>query len=382
MKKMKYRSVFTKILILVLISTLIFPALAESEYGSSGEASGASGVCPAGPLVCSLEIPLDKDRASSTLVAGDSWVRGRVVLENTGSETLEKVRVSVGVPAPLEAGETSSLAFAGVFGEEQLLKAEIGTLSPGENKELFFDVKPPASVEFKKNLAISLRAEYGEGEEGSTLESKARVSLVPPPSWLTYLTILASLLLFIGILAGARRLGVLDLFSTVDLITIALLAAVIAVVFRYISKLVNLGWFDGLVVAIPTVVLMIVALQLVRKPGTATLLFTCVLLISMVVWGSHIMWLGFYLAEGVIVDLLVFLFKMDYADRRLTAIFYGVSRCAASTLVFYLLYAPVEWKISYAPWYIGLQLAIACVGGLIGGSLGYDTAVKMSGARL
>jgi len=36
-------------------------------------------------------------------------------------------------------------------------------------------------------------------------------------------------------------------------------------------------------------------------------------------------------------------------------------------LVFYLLYAPVEWKISYAPWYIGMQLAIACAGGLIGG---------------
>jgi hypothetical protein len=47
-----------------------------------------------------------------------------------------------------------------------------------------------------------------------------------------------------------------------------------------------------------------------------------------------------------------------------------------------MLYAPVEWKISYAPWYIGVQLVLACIGGLIGGILGYDTAVKMSGARL
>ncbi len=179
---------------------------------------------------------------------------------------------------------------------------------------------------------------YLEGEQ----QSKQFINIVPPPSWLTYITILASLLLFAGILIAVKHFGVLELFSTVDLITIALLAAIIAVVFRYISKLINLGWFDGLVIAIPTVILMIVALQLVRKPGTATLLFACVLLISIVVWGSQIMWLGFYLAEGVIVDLLVFLFGMDYADRRLTAVVYGISRGAISTLVFYMLYAPVE----------------------------------------
>jgi hypothetical protein len=121
---------------------------------------------------------------------------------------------------------------------------------------------------------------------------------------------------------------------------------------------------------------------MVRKPGTATLLFTVVLLISMVIWGSHIMWLGFYLLEGITVDLLVLLFKMDYADRRLTAVIYGVARSATATLVFYMLFAPVEWKIYYATWYILLQLGIACSGGLIGGLLGYETAVKMSGVRL
>ncbi len=262
--------------------------------------------------------------------------------------------------------------------EGQKITAEIGNLDPGQSASVFLDIKPPASVEFKKQVYFTVHTAYAGGED----QSGYKVSIVPPPSWLTYFTILASLLLFIGILVAVKRSGVLDLFTTVDLITIALLAAVIAVVFRYVSKLINLGWFDGLIIAVPTVVLMIVALQLVRKPGTATLLFTCVLLISMVVWGSHIMWLGFYLAEGVVVDLLVILFRMDYADRRLTAITYGVSRGMVSTFVFYLLYAPVEWKISYAPWYIGLQLVLACAGGLIGGVLGYDTAVKMSGARL
>ncbi|KKG13419.1 hypothetical protein EO98_16770 [Methanosarcina sp. 2.H.T.1A.6] len=363
---MKYGRIFILILVLVLAVSWA-PGVSASEAVSGSSASS---------LGCSLEIPLDNNLAPDVLVAGHSWERARVNIENPGTEPLYNITVFIKVPEGLET-DLSTQPYL-ITKEGQKITAEIGDLAPGQSASLLLDVKPPASIEFKKQVAFTLQAVYSEGVQ----KSEHKVSIIPPPSWMTYFTILASLLLFVGILAAIKHSGALDLFSTVDLITIALLAAVIAVVFRYLSKLINLGWFDGLVIAIPTVVLMVVALQLVRKPGTATLLFTCVLLISMVVWGSHIMWLGFYLAEGVVVDLQVFLFRMDYADRRLTAVIYGVSRGVVSTLVFYMLYAPVEWKISYAPWYIGLQLAFACAGGLIGGLLGYDTAVKMSGARL
>jgi hypothetical protein len=339
---------------------------------TAGAASGSS----ASSLESSLEIPLDKNKAPDVLVAGQSWERASLKLENKGTETLYNITALLEVPHDLEI-DIYPQPFI-IKKDGQRVTAEIEELSPGQSAKFYIEIKPPSSIEFKKQETFKINTSCSGGEQ----QIEHKVSLIPPPSWITYFTILASLLLFIGILAAIKRFGVLDLFSTVDLITIALLAAVIAVVFRYLSKLINLGWFDGLVIAIPTVVLMIVALQLVRKPGTATLLFTCVLLISMVVWGSHIMWLGFYLAEGIVVDLLVLVFGMDYADRRLTSVIYGISRGGVSTLVFYLLYAPVEWKISYAPWYIGIQLALACAGGLIGGLLGYDTAVKMSGARL
>ncbi|AKB79404.1 hypothetical protein MSHOH_2921 [Methanosarcina horonobensis HB-1 = JCM 15518] len=363
---MKYGFILSVALVFILTASCVPGIFATGTVSNSSTSS----------LRCSMEIPLDKNQAPYVLVAGSSWERARVSLENPGSEPLYNITVLIEIPEDLETG-VSPQPYP-ISKEGQKIKAEIRDLAPGQSADLIFDVKPPISIEFKKQVVFTIHMDYPGGEQ----QSEQKVSLIPPPSWLTYFTILASLLLFIGILAAVKHFGVLDLFSTVDLITIALLAAVIAVVFRYLSKLINLGWFDGLVISIPTVVLMVVALQLVRKPGTATLLFTCVLLISMVVWGSHIMWLGFYLAEGVIVDLLVILFGMDYADRRLTAITYGISRGVVSTLVFYLLYAPVEWKISYAPWYIGLQLALACAGGLIGGALGYDTAVKMSGARL
>lgn len=359
---------------LILVAVL---ALILSVYFAPGVTiSGAVSSSSTSLLGCSLEVPMDKNQASNVLVAGQTWERARVNIQNLGSEPLHNVTVLIEVPQDLEIKASSQLY--SITKEGQNLKAEIGDLSPGQNAGLLLDVKPPASIKFKKEVPLKIHMVYPGGEQ----QSEQTISIVPPPSWLTYFTILASLLLFAGILVAVKHFGVLELFSTVDLITIALLAAIIAVVFRYISKLINLGWFDGLVIAIPTVILMVVALQLVRKPGTATLLFACVLLISVVVWGSQIMWLGFYLAEGVVVDVLVFLFGMDYADRRLTAAVYGISRGMVSTLVFYMLYAPVEWKISYAPWYIGVQLALACAGGLIGGLLGYDTAVKMSGARL
>ena len=366
---MKHERIFAAILALIMAVSLVSGVLASGTVFVSSASS-------ASPLQCSFEIPLDKNQAPDKLVAGHSWERARVNIENSGNELLNNVTVFIEVPQNLEV-EVSSQPYP-TTKEGQMITAEIGDMASGQSADIFLEIKPPSSIEFKKQVIFTIHTAYSGGEQ----QSEHRVSLIPPPSWMTYFTILASLLLFVGILAAVKHFGVLDLFSTVDLITIALLAAVIAVVFRYLSKLINLGWFDGLIIAIPTVVLMIVALQLVRKPGTATLLFTCVLLISMVVWGSHIMWLGFYLAEGVVVDLLVFLFKMDYADRRVTAVIYGISRGGVSTLVFYLLYAPVEWKISYAPWYIGMQLAIACAGGLIGGLLGYDTAIKMSGARL
>lgn len=359
---------------LILVAVL---ALILSVYFAPGVTiSGAVSSSSTSLLGCSLEVPMDKNQASNVLVAGQTWERARVNIQNLGSEPLHNVTVLIEVPQDLEIKASSQLY--SITKEEQNLKAEIGDLSPGQSAGLLLDVKPPASIKFKKEVPLKIHMVYPGGEQ----QSEQTISIVPPPSWLTYFTILASLLLFAGILVAVKHFGVLELFSTVDLITIALLAAIIAVVFRYVSKLINLGWFDGLVIAIPTVILMVVALQLVRKPGTATLLFACVLLISVVVWGSQIMWLGFYLAEGVVVDVLVFLFGMDYADRRLTAAVYGISRGMVSTLVFYMLYAPVEWKISYAPWYIGVQLALACAGGLIGGLLGYDTAVKMSGARL
>jgi len=329
-----------------------------------------------GQLLVHMDIPVDKDQARDLLVAGRPLERAIITIENTGDTQLNNVVISiepsgyvdVSIPTqPISIDQT-----------DQTITAVIGDLKPHEQVSILLDVKPPESVEYKKKISFDLISTYEGGEYTVTHE----ITIIPPPSWVTYFIVAASLLIFFGIIIAVKRFGVLEIFTTVDLVTIALIAAIIAVVLRSISKIINMGWFDGLVIAIPTVIMMIVALHLVRKPGTATLLFTVVMLISFILYGTHLMWLGFYLAEGVVVDLLVFLFKNDYADRRLTAVIYGVVRCATATLVFYLLFAPVEWKICYDMWYIYMQTGIACAGGVIGGIIGYDTAMKMGGVRL
>ena len=323
-----------------------------------------------------MEIPVHDDKARDKLVAGSTWERATITITNTGNSALSNVNIVIEAPEYLTINIPTQPV--SVEQTDQITTALIGDLKAHDTVTILMDVKPPVSIEYKKQMDFNIITTHDTGEYIHTHQ----ISVMPPPSWISYIIIVLSFLIFIGIIIIGKRLGVLELFTTVDLITIALIAAIIAIVLRYLSKMINLGWFDGLVIAIPTVMLMIVALRLVRKPGTATLLFIVVLLISMVMWGSHIMWLGFYLAEGVVVDLMVVLFKMDYADKRSTAIIYGVARGVTVTLLFYLLFAPIEWKICYDMWYIYLQMGIACAGGFIGGYLGYDTANKMVGAKL
>jgi len=371
--KYRYSSIFLFIVFSIIVAGTFIP-------GANANGSDEANIDTNAMVSVTMEIPINKDLVDDRLVAGQSWERARITIKNTADITLNSVSVLIEMPDNMNIIiPTQPIS---IEQDDLTITAMIGDLKPHEQVIILLDVKPPISIEFRKDEAFVFITTYHAGENIGEDTSIHQITIIPPPSWVTYLTVFASLLLFIGIIGAVNHFGMLEKFTTVDLITIALIAALIAVVFRYLSKLVNLGWFDGLVISIPTVALMIVALQLVRKPGTATLLFTVVLLISMVIWGSHIMWLGFYVAEGVVVDLLVVLFKMDYADRRLTAVIYGVARSGTSALVFYLLFAPVEWKICYASWYIWMQVGIACTGGVIGGLVGYDTAVKMSGARL
>lgn len=323
-----------------------------------------------------MEIPL-RDHAYSpdVIVAGSTLERGKIILENQGSEPLKNVSIEIKVP--------HSLVLQDYAGKTNTIITSFEEIMQGESRSIVFSVKPPDSIPLREKSSFEIKASYVDSTGWHTETFSHEIEIIPPPSWAIYGTVLASIIIIIFALVAFGKFHILERFTTVDLITIALLAALTGVVFRWFWQTFNdlLGPFGGLLSTIPTTALMIVALQLVRKPGTATLLFTTDLLVGMIIWGTNItVWLGWYMMEGVVVDVLVFLFRMDYADRRSTAIVYGIARSMVAYWTFYFLFAPVVWHVYYAPWYAWMNIGISVIGGIIGGAVGYSTAVKMRGA--
>jgi len=358
------------ILLLLGLALLVPPALAGD-----------------GPLVLAVEVPVKNQEvyAADTLVAGTAWdERVRVTFRNNGDVPITNLSVAVAVPLGMPVSIPQQ-PLTGVTADGGTVRASVPVLGPGESQNMTFGVRPPASVQYRTPAPFVVTATY-LAEGVSQAESvTAEAVVVPPFSWVTYATIGGSLLVLIVALLVFSRSSMLTRFTTSDLVTIALIAALLGVVFRWFWQTFNdlLGPFGGLLFTVPTSVLLILAVHLVRKPGTATLLFFVQEIVAMVIWGTNILlWLGWYLVEGVAIDLLVMLLGGDYADRRGTAVMIGIVRGFVSYGAFYFLFAPAVWHIAYAAWYSVFQIGLAVLGGIIGGLIGYSTAVKVRGSVL
>lgn len=338
-----------------------------------------------GPLSISVEVPVKNQQiySADTIVAGSEWdERVRVTVRNTGDVPVTNLSVAVGVPLGMPVSVPPQ-PLPGVTADGETVRASVDVLGPGESTNLTFGVRPPASVEYRTPAPFTVNATGQVEGRVLTTSTTHEAAVVPPLSWITYATIGGSLIVLVAAALVFGRTTVLARFSTGDLVTIALIAALLGVVFRWFWQTFNdlLGPFGGLLFTIPTAVLVVLAVHLVRKPGTATLLFFVQEIVAMVVWGTNILlWLGWYLMEGVAIDLLILLLGGDYADRRSTAVLIGIIRGVVSYGSFYFLFAPAVWHISYAPWYGFVQVGLGVVGGIIGGWIGYSTAIKVRGA--
>lgn len=319
--------------------------------------------------------------ASDKLVASGSEEGTRITFENRGTETAT-ISATIVVPDLLSLSVPTQELSGQITQEGNTLTVSQMVIAGGESVTVRIRVNPPESIPMKTEETFRITA---TAADGSRTEYMHGITIIPPPSWITYGTIIISLVLVAIVIIAVRRFGILEMYTTIDLVTIALLAALAGVVFRWFWQTFNdmLGPFGGLLFTIPVSALMVIALHLVRKPGTAMLLFLVDQMVCMVIWGSNItVWLGWYLLEGAVVDAEVALFKGNYADTRIAAMIYGMSRGFIAYWLFYFLFAPTAWKICYAPWYSWLQVGLAVLGGLIGGSIGYDAARKMRSAMM
>lgn len=318
--------------------------------------------------------------ASDKLVASGSEEGARITFENRGTETAT-ISATIKVPDLLPLSVPTQELGGQITQDGNTLTVSDVVIAGGESATVRIRVKPPESIPMKTEETFRITLILGD----SRTEYTHPITIIPPPSWVTYGTIIISLVLVAIVIIAVRRFGILEMYTTIDLVTIALLAALAGVVFRWFWQTFNdmLGPFGGLLFTIPVSALMVIALHLVRKPGTAMLLFLVDQMVCMVIWGSNItVWLGWYLLEGAVVDVEVALLKGNYADTRIASMIYGMSRGFISYWLFYFLFAPTAWKICYAPWYSWFQVGLAVIGGLIGGSIGYDAARKMRSAMM
>jgi hypothetical protein len=334
-------------------------------------------------LYITVTIPDRKEGvfAPDKLVASGSEEGARITFENRGTET-ETISATIRVPDILPLSVPTQELSDQITQDGNTLTVSHVVIAGGESATVRIRVKPPESIPMKTTETFHVTA---TAADGSRTEYTHKITIIPPPSWVTYGTIIISLVLVSIVILAVKRFGILEMYTTIDLVTIALLAALAGVVFRWFWQTFNdmLGPLGGLLFTIPVSALMVIALHLVRKPGTAMLLFLVDQMVCMVIWGSNItVWLGWYLLEGAVVDVEVALLKGNYADTRIASMLYGMSRGFISYWLFYFLFAPTAWKICYAPWYSWFQVGLAVIGGLIGGSIGYDAARKMRSAMM
>ncbi|MGQ4873629.1 MAG: hypothetical protein ACP6IY_06080 [Promethearchaeia archaeon] len=301
-----------------------------------------------------------------------------IQIKNHGNKNLENLSIEIDVPEILEI-ILKNCNPSDLEKTDQKISYELSELKVDELITIYFEIKIKDSIPFSQSEILIIKGNYLKDSQKQDFEFSYKFEISPPPSWIIYFTLIFGMLLLFSIIYFSKRTGLLEKYTTMDLINIAILSALGVIVFKWIWQIFNdlLGIFGGLLLTIPTVSLMIVAICLVKKPGTATLFFLNWELVNFIVWGSSInVWLGWYLLEGAVVDICILIFK-DYGEKWWSSAIYGLIRCFLAYYMNYYWFAPAIWKIYYAPWYIWIQILIGCVGGIIGGINGYKLGNKL-----
>ncbi len=375
MKKYRKYLIIGIFLFLIIITTTYFVV----EFLKNKPSTSSDG---------QIQIEVDLPVKTSYLYAPNQLLTGvayyydvKVEVQNLLNQSVGNVSITIVVPIILEIDSENYLPPT-LNISENILTLNLSLISAQGIISITFKVKPPNSVPYKTTELLSISINYEMNSSSYLLNYDHQFSIIPPPAWVTY----GTLIMGIGILAAtiliAKKTRMLEKYTTIDLINITVLSSLGAIVFKWIWQVFNdfLGIFGGLLLTIPASLLMVIVIYLVKKPGTATVFFLVWELVNFFIWGSNITsWFGWYLLEGVAVDALIILLK-DFAERPITASLYGFVRCFIAYWTTYFWFSPVIWKVYYAPWYAWLQILIGGIGGIIGGFLGYYMGKRLEKA--
>ncbi len=188
---------------------------------------------------------------------------------------------------------------------------KIPRVEPGEKwvfeYRIYAPRQLPRGVESVK-VIFTIKVKFGPTYEWQELQKTIEVRR--PPITRLFITMGITLGVFIGLLIlGA--VGFFSLFTTLDLVSIAMIGAAMTVWVQILGRQFVFPLTDRLpfaynfaVADFPYILLLITAIALVKKPGTASLTLFIYNIVSEIGWyGLNPLWWAYPFAQGLPVDL-------------------------------------------------------------------------------
>lgn len=295
------------------------------------------------------------------------------------------------------------------------VKIDLGGLSAGESYDVRVFLAAPEklpsgldSITIELDNTISGVLASGEVFEYSNIVKTIRV--VNPPTMI-YITI--TLMAFVGFLAliVAGYIGFFRIFSTTDLVSIAIIAAMQTIWVHIIGKpfffpILNKIplTYNFAVGDFPYIMLLIIVVMLIRKPGTVSLTLFVYNLSSQIMgfYAFNPAWWSYPISEGLLPDLWILLrgdailtdkisiFKRGLSVEELESMkswkplkyidgfMIGFMRGFTMQYVLYVAFLPYFYRISYSMGYIMYWMVIPwAIGNAVEGAISVPIAEKV-----
>ena len=186
-------------------------------------------------------------------------------------------------------------------------------LAPGQRWDLYYYIAPPDSIP-KEPIYVTFIIKVKFGEEYGWQEIPKTIKLIRPPILRLYIVIALATAVFVGLVV-LGRIGFFEMYSTLDLVSMAMIGAAMVVWVQIIGRQFVFPITDRIpfaynfaVADVPYVLLLITSIALVRKPGAASLTLFVYNIVSEIGWyGINPLWWAYPFAQGLPVDLYIFI---------------------------------------------------------------------------
>ena len=184
-------------------------------------------------------------------------------------------------------------------------------LRAGETWRLYYEIVPPPSIP-KEPYSITLKIRYKLGASYGVQEIIKTIKVINPPVLRLWIVIGLTLVLLVALM-GLGAMGFFRLYSSVDLVSISMIAAAMVVWVQILGRqlifpLTNRIPFtyNFAVADIPYVLLLVTSISIVRKPGAASLTLFIYNIVSEIGWyGINPLWWAYPFAQGLPVDFYI-----------------------------------------------------------------------------